>query len=75
MAPMSRRISVTRNLIEAVIAVLAGNAIYFLVLWPHLPDRARHAVYRIDLGLLVDFWLCAVCFGLVKLIRKITKSH
>ena len=62
--------SLTRNLWQAVIAVVAGNAIYFLVLWPYLPPTARHDVYRLDIGLLFDFWVCAACFGVVKLIWK-----
>lgn len=57
-----------RNFLPALIAVLAGNAVYFLVLWPYLPPRARHGIDRIDLGLLVDFWVCAVCFAIVKLV-------
>ncbi len=68
-------ISLSRNLIEAVIAVIAGNALYFLVLWPHLPQHARHQVYRLDLGLLVDFWLCAACFGVIKLILLFKKRR
>lgn len=60
-----------RNFLLALVAVLAGNAIYFLLLWPYLPPRARHGIDRIDLGLLVDFWVCAVCFGILKLaVRK-----
>ena len=69
------RLSITRNLLEAVIAVIAGNAIYFLVLWPHLPERARHQVYRIDIGLLVDFWVCAACFGVIKSVSHFKKSQ
>lgn len=72
MAP-PRRISISHNLIEALIAVIVGNALYFLVLWPYLPQNARHKVYRIDLGLGIDFWLCAACFGLVKLIWRFKK--
>ncbi len=64
------RKSLTRNLLEALIAVVAGNAIYFLILWPHLPENARHQVYRLDIGLLVDFWVCAACFGVIKLISS-----
>jgi hypothetical protein len=72
---MANKLSITRNLIEATIAVLAGNAIYFLWLWPHLPAHARHEVYRIDLGLVIDFWLCATCFGLLKLISNFNKRR
>ena len=60
--------SVARNFIQALIAVLAGNAIYFLALWPYLPPRARHGIGRIDVGLLVDFWVCTVVFAAVKLL-------
>jgi hypothetical protein len=38
---------------------------YFLVM-PALPPAARHKLYRLDLGLLVDFWFCTVAFGLMK---------
>jgi hypothetical protein len=61
---------VLRRFIQALIAVLAGNAIYFLLLWPYLPPRARHGIGRIDFGRLVDFWVCAVAFGGVKLLWK-----
>lgn len=69
------RLSLTRNLLEAIIAVVVGNAIYFLVLWPYLPERARHQVYRIDLGLAIDFWVCVACFGAVKLISGFKKRR
>jgi hypothetical protein len=48
-----------KNFLEALVAVLAGNAIYFLLM-PHLPRAARHALFKEDLGLLVDFTICAV---------------
>lgn len=53
------------NFIHALVAVLAGNAAYFLLL-RHLPPRAHHLPFQIDLGLLVDFWLCLVAFGIIK---------
>jgi hypothetical protein len=55
------------NFLEALIAVLAGNAAYYL-LTPFLPPAARHLLFRLDLGLVVDFWFCLVAFGLVKMI-------
>ena len=58
--------SLTRNLAEAFAAVIAGNAVYFLVAWRHLPAAARHEVDRLDLGLLVDFWFCLVAYGLIR---------
>ena len=53
------------NFVHALAAVLAGNAAYFLLV-RHLPPRARHVPFQIDLGLLVDFWLCLVAFGIIK---------
>jgi hypothetical protein len=53
------------NFAQALIAVLAGNAAY-LLLMPYLPPRARHGLFRVDLGLVVDFWFCLVVFGVIK---------
>jgi len=59
---------VLRNFTKSLIAVLAGNAVYFLLLMPHLPPAARHREFDFDLGLLVDFWVCLVFYGLVELL-------
>ena len=53
---------------QSLVAVLVGNAIYFGV-ERFLPARAQHQLYQIDWGLAVDFWICLVCYGLVRLIR------
>jgi hypothetical protein len=58
-----------RNFLEALLAVLAGNAIYFLLM-PHLPRVARHALFKEDWGLLVDFAICAAIFVAVKYARR-----
>jgi len=57
-----------QNFWRSLIAVLAGNAIYFGV-ERYLPLRAQHQLYQIDWGLAVDFWICLVCYGIVRLIR------
>ena len=57
----------TANFVHALVAVLLGNAAYFL-LGRYLPPGARHVPFNIDLGLLVDFWFCLVVFGLIKTI-------
>ena len=57
-----------RSLWQSLVAVLAGNAIYFSV-ERFLPVRAQHQIYQIDWGLAVDFWMCLVCYGLVRLRR------
>ena len=53
------------NFLHALIAVLVGNALYFL-LERYLPARAHHSPFRLDLGMLVDFWFCLVVFGVIK---------
>ena len=53
-----------RSFWQSLVAVLAGNAIYFSV-ERFLPMRAQHQIYQIDWGLAVDFWMCLVCYGLV----------
>jgi hypothetical protein len=51
------------------VAVLAGNAIYFLLM-PHLPAVARHRLFKEDWGLLLDFAICTVIFAAVKYARR-----
>jgi hypothetical protein len=34
----------------------------------YLPARGQHQLYRIDWGLAVDFWICVICYFLVRLI-------
>ncbi len=62
--------SVYRRLIKQTIAVIAGNLLYFFVLMPHLPPAGRHRPDRLDLGLLVDFWVCVVVYGVIELIDR-----
>jgi hypothetical protein len=57
------------NFVHALVAVLAGNAAYFLLV-KYLPERARHTAFHIDLGMVVDFWLCLVVLGLIKTIAR-----
>ena len=52
--------------LEYLIAILLGNAIYYLSLAPHLPQALRHQGFEIDGGVLVDF---AVCVGVYWLLR------
>jgi hypothetical protein len=57
------------NFIQALIAVLSGNAAYFLLV-RYLPPQARHAPFHIDLGMVLDFWMCLVAFGLIKTVAR-----
>ena len=49
--------------------MLAGNAIYFLLM-PYLPAVARHTPFKEDLGLLLDFAICSAIFVVVKWARR-----
>jgi hypothetical protein len=60
------------NFVHALVAVLAGNAVYFLLM-PYLPSGARHVPSRMDLGLVVDFWLCLVFFGAIKTVAGLKR--
>jgi hypothetical protein len=53
---------------RSLIAVVAGNLIY-IGIERFLPPRGQHQMYRLDLGLVVDFWICVACYGIVRLIR------
>ncbi|MGA9627687.1 MAG: hypothetical protein WBQ65_24650 [Bryobacteraceae bacterium] len=57
-----------RDFRRSLVAVLAGNVIYFGV-ERFLPLRAQHQLYQIDWGLAVDFWIRLACWGLIRLIR------
>jgi hypothetical protein len=58
-----------KNFLDALLAVLSGNAIYYLLM-PHLPPVARHRLFQEDWGLLVDFAICTVIFVAVKLAQR-----
>lgn len=57
--------SVIVNFVQSLLAVLLGNAVYY-VLMPSLPPLARHKLFAVDWGLAVDFWFCLVAFGLIR---------
>lgn len=66
-----RRVSLSRNFAISLAAVVLGNAIYFLLM-DYLPPAARHSRYTLwpDLGLLIDFWICLVMYGLIALLFR-----
>ncbi|MGC1450265.1 MAG: hypothetical protein WA830_09530 [Candidatus Sulfotelmatobacter sp.] len=61
--------SVLTNFLQALLAILLGNVVYF-ALAPSLPPVARHRPFRLDLGTLVDFWFCLVAYGLIRTARR-----
>jgi hypothetical protein len=64
-------ISMTRSLWrDSLLAVLAGNVIYFLLVAPRLPEHLRHHAFQLDPGLLIDFMICILVFAVVRSFRK-----
>ena len=57
------------NFFEALVAVMVGNLIYFVVM-PHLPAGAQHRTFRQDWGIVVDFAICLVIFWIVKVVAR-----
>jgi hypothetical protein len=55
-----------RRWIEYLVAILAGNAIYFAVILPAMPSLG-HQPFRLDLGLLVDFGCCVLVYAAIRL--------
>ena len=57
------------NFVHALIAVILGNVIYFMLV-PYLPPAAHHIARRMDLGMVVDFWFCLLVLGIIKTVFK-----
>jgi hypothetical protein len=53
--------------LEYLVAILLGNAIYYLSLAPHLPQGLRHQGFEIDGGVIVDFAVCVAVYWLLRL--------
>lgn len=56
-----------RRWIEYLIAILAGNALYFWILYPALPPALRHQPFQFDAGLVLDFALCVTVYWVMRL--------
>ena len=54
------------NWMRMLLAILVGNVIYFAA-EPFLPEPLVHDLYRLDVGLALDF---AICVGIYLLLRK-----
>jgi hypothetical protein len=54
--------------LRSLIAVVTGNIVYFSVA-PFLPEMVQHQPSHVDWGLIVDFWICLVCYGMIRFIR------
>jgi hypothetical protein len=67
---MESTISTSRRWAEYLVAVLLGNVAYLLV-EPQLPATMRHRMFRVDVGLGVDFLICVAIYAVVRLARGI----
>jgi hypothetical protein len=61
---------VLRRLLKQTIAVVGGNLFYFFLMMPHLPPAGRHRPDRLDLGLIIDFWVCVAFYGVIELLDR-----
>ncbi len=68
---MAGGVSLMRRWAEYLVAVLAGNIAY-MYMEPGLPTFLRHRVFRIDLGLGIDFLICVALYFVVRLARPWT---
>jgi hypothetical protein len=57
------------NLLQALLAIILGNLVYFLLL-PSLPPAAQHHPFRIDLGTVVDFGFCVLIYSAIRKVRS-----
>jgi hypothetical protein len=59
-----------RRWIEYLAAILAGNAIYFLILFPGLPRLLQHQPFRFDAGLALAFLCCVGIYGVIRMASR-----
>ena len=59
-----------RRLLKSLLAILIGNFLYFVAIMPHVPPAGRHQANRLDLGLLLDFWTCLACWGIIEMLDR-----
>jgi len=59
------------NFWKSLIAVVAGNLVYFFGAYSVLPVPAQHRPFKIDLGLVVDLWFCLIFYGLIELFLRL----
>lgn len=61
-------VSTARRWAEYLVAILGGNILYLFV-EPQLPSAMRHRMFRVDWGLAIDFLICVMAYGLVRMFR------
>ena len=61
-----------RRWIEYLVAILLGNLIYYKSLTPYLPGWLQHREFRPDGGMAMDFLVCVVVYGLIRIGAKLS---
>jgi hypothetical protein len=69
MPSMVSKPSVLINFLQALLAIILGNVVYFILI-PSLPPAAQHRPFHLDLGMILDFWFCLVAYGLIRTARR-----
>jgi len=62
------RNNMIRSWMKMLLAILLGNALYFLLI-PHLPQILAHETYRLDTGLFFDMVICAMVYVAIRKIE------
>lgn len=62
----------TSRAATALAAVVGGNGVYFLLLYPQLPASWQHQPFTLDRGLGLDFLLCLALYGLARVAASLT---
>ncbi|MGE5111754.1 MAG: hypothetical protein ACM3JB_12910 [Acidobacteriaceae bacterium] len=62
------------NFWKSLVAVITGNLLYAYVLSPRMPLPARHRPFKLDLGLVVDVWVCLVIYGIIELLLRFRRK-
>lgn len=56
--------------LRALIAVVVGNLLWFLVLQAQFPPALRHRPFAYDAGLLIDFLVCLALYLVLGRVRR-----
>ncbi len=60
---------VIHNWMRMLLAILLGNVIYFAA-QPVLPEVLTHHLFKVDIGLILDFCVCAAIYLLLRKTRR-----
>ena len=52
---------------RSLLSVLIGNLIYFGI-FDYLPEDLRQRPFSYDLGLALDFWICVMVYGTIRIL-------